>query len=144
MERGIKVSKLMKTLLLILLSFSLSGQILTKKQTDWVTRNDDAVHFYAVVAVGELSHGIQKLVFKEQSFGNRLLWDWIISQAAIFGKETYDCYKANPTGFNWNDVAPGELGCHVRLMFKVSWNDFKQVGFVPRKKKDNYSMAKDL
>jgi hypothetical protein len=135
----------MKLFLLILLfPFLCSSQILTQSQKDWMSDHDDVGHFYGVYAVGELSHGIQTLIYKERSFGKKLFIDWLISQAIIFGKETFDKYKANPTGFNGWDIPPGELGCHVRLMIKVSYEDFKQVGFKPRKKKDKYYLAKDL
>lgn len=112
----------MKLLLLILIPFYSFNQI----KIGETIIPDDALHFYGIVAVGEVSHGVQTLIYKERTIGKKLLIDWLISQAVIFGKEIYDCYKPNPTGFGWlTDVPPGQLGTHVRLMFKVSFNDFK-------------------
>lgn len=122
----------MKLLLYILIPFVSFGQFLNQGQKDFISKNDDAAHFYAVVGVGELSSHTQKILFKDQSLINSLFVDWIVCQLAIFGKETYDCLKANPTGFKGKDIAPGQLGAHVRIMVVFSWDDFKNGKKQPR------------
>ena len=135
----------MKTIFILLLfPFLFTAQI---KVNEKLTIPDDALHFYGVYAVGELSHGLQTLIYKDRTFAKKLLVDWCISQFVIFGKEVFDVYKANPTGFGgyqYSDIFVGQFGVHIRLMVKVSLNDFKQVGFVPRKKKHKYSLKRDL
>lgn len=130
----------MKILLLILFPFLSFTQI---KVNDFVIP-DDAMHFYGAVAVSETAYCTQTLLFKDQDEGWKIFLSWLTTQAAIFGKEIFDKYKANPTGFNLKeDVPPGELGSHTWVMFKISWNDFKKFGFVPRKKKNKYYLARE-
>ena len=38
-------------------------------------------------------------------------WLAVFSTAAVcIGKEVYDCYKKNPTGFSWDDLVADALG----------------------------------
>lgn len=119
----------MKLLLYILIPFLSFTQV---KVND-VVIPDDALHFYGIIAVGELSYGVQTLIYKERTLAKKLIIDWLVSQAVIFGKEVYDCYKSNPTGFRGEDIAPGQLGVHTRLMVKISIDDFKNHKSRPRK-----------
>lgn len=119
----------MKLLLLILIPFYSFNQI----KIGETIIPDDALHFYGIVAVGEVSHGVQTLIYKERTLAKKLFIDWLISQAVIFGKEVYDCYKENPTGFSGEDIAPGQLGAHTRLMVKISIDDFINHKSRPRK-----------
>jgi hypothetical protein len=130
----------MRFLFFILIPYLSFAQI---KVNDFVIP-DDAMHFYGAVAIAETAHCTQTLLFKDQDPFWKFFNSWLITQAAIFGKEIFDKYKRNPTGFNLiGDVPPGELGVHTWLMVKISINDFKQCGFVPRKKKNKYYLSRE-
>jgi len=131
----------MKTLALILITFSLTAQI---KVNEKVTIPSDALHFYGTVAICELSYGIQNLILKDQKPHNKFLI--CIGTAATIGvgKEIFDKHKANPTGFDKNDLATDAWAILCWIPFRICLNDFKQVGFIPRMKKDKYYLARDL
>jgi len=131
----------MKTIFLLLIPFLFTAQI---KVNEKVTVSSNALHFYGTVAVCELIYGIQNLILKDQKPRNKFLI--CIGTAATIGvgKEIFDKHKANPTGFDNNDLATDAWAMLCWIPFRICLNDFKQVGFIPRMKKDKYSLARDL
>lgn len=118
----------MKTLLLILLSFSLSGQNMSKSQKDWErfsTNHNDVVHFYAALTVDAAAYHIQSYAFPKWKPAKKILVSNLITLGAIFGKELWDKYKANPTGFNFEgDAVPGIWSIGIYDIFNVCKRDY--------------------
>jgi len=131
----------MKTIFLLLIPFLFTAQI---KVNEKVTIPSDALHFYGTVAVLELTYGIQNLILKDQKPHNKFLI--CIGTAGLIGlgKEVFDKHKANPTGFDKDDLGMDAWAIFCWIPFRICLNDFKQVGFIPRKKKDKYSLSRDL
>lgn len=113
----------MKYLFVLLFPLLIKGQY---KVNNRLVIPNDAMHFYGAVAASEMGYGIQTLLFKEQKESWKLFNTWLFTQMCIFGKEIFDKYKKNPTGFDLQyDVPPGELGSHSWLFCKISINDIR-------------------
>lgn len=129
--------------LFLLIPFFTFSQITVNK----VVIPDDAIHFYAEVAFCETIYQIQQELFPKQDSAWRLFNTWAVGQVAAFGKEIFDMYKRNPTGFQWTDIAPDQLGIHVYIMVRISLNDFRKymrevvTVFMPVKKRHKYKLS---
>ena len=109
--------------LLLLIPFFTFAQI---KVNDRITIPDGALHFYSEVLISESTYRIQTLLFPKQKHEWKLFNTWLVGQAVAFGKEIFDKYKRNPTGFSWEDIANDELGIHSWLMWKIAITDYRR------------------
>jgi len=109
--------------LLLLIPFFTFAQI---KVNDRITIPDGALHFYTEVLIGESAYRVQGLLFPKQKHEWKLFNAWLTCQVAAFGKEIFDKYKRNPTGFSWDDIANDELGSHSWLMWKIAITDYRR------------------
>jgi len=108
----------MKTILLILFPFLLSSQ------TDWMTKNNDAVHFYTAFGINEAAYQIQSYAFPKWKPARKVLVSNLVTLAAIFGKEFCDSHKANPTGVSKPDILNGIWSIPVYDIWNVCRRDF--------------------
>lgn len=136
----------MKILLLILLSFSLSAQKPSspKPVRQWLSDHNDAAHFYGSCLVNDVYYSTQGLIWKDWTPTKKLFFSNAMTLATISAKEYYDTKKANPTGWGWGDWLTGLWAMVIYTLFRICLNDFRQVGLIPRKKKNNYYLSKDL
>lgn len=136
----------MKTLLLILISFTCFGQ--QNKPPEpvpaFITKYNAEVHFYGSILVNDAAYSIQGLIWKDWTPTKKLIISNIVTLGAITLKEVFDMHKANPTGFSKDDFFIGLWAMPIYIMVRICINDFRQVGLIPRKKKNKYSLAKDL
>jgi len=132
----------MKYLILILLSLGMRGQ--NKAPEPFTTKYNAEVHFYGAFLVNDIAYSAQGLVFPDWTPTKKLLISNAMTLATITAKETLDKYKSKPTGFGWGDFFIGLWSMAIYTIFRICLNNFREVGLIPRKKKDKYSLAKDL
>ena len=123
--------KLMKTLLLILLSFTLSAQKIPS----------DAKHVYATCGI---THAVGWVVQnKTDRPGLSCLIGMSSGMLVGLGKEYIWDRKLGKGEFSKLDIANDAWGCLLGgLTLRVAI-DWKEVGFIPRKKKDKYFIGKE-
>jgi len=142
----------MKTILLILISFSLFGQSpqspapssAPRPARQWLSDHNDAVHFYSSCFANDIYYSTQGLIWKDWTPTKKLLFSNAMTLATISGKEFYDTKKANPTGWSWDDWLTGLWAMAIYTIVRICLNDFREIGLLPRKRKDKYYIGKDL
>lgn len=136
----------MKTLLLILISFTLSAQYNRPPEPvpAFITKYNAEVHFYGSCLINDVAYTVQGLIWPDMKPAKKLLISNAVTLSCITLKETYDIYKANPTGFSKPDFFTGLWAMAIYTVVRICINDFRQVGLIPRKKKNKYYLAKDL
>lgn len=122
----------MKTLILILISFSLSGQKIPS----------DAKHVYATCAI---THFVGWGIYhKTDRIGLSCLSGMASGMLVGLGKEYIWDKKLGKGEFSKLDLTSDAWGCLLGgITLRVAF-DFKQVGLIPRKKKNKYYIGKDL
>lgn len=140
----------MKTLILILLSLSLTAQSpqgqprAEQPVRNWLSTHNDAAHFYGSCLVNDFSYSTQGLIWKDWTPAKKLLFSNVTTLGMISLKEAYDIKKPNPTGWSWDDFFMGVWAMLIYTLVRICINDFRGNGLIPRKKKNNYYIGKDL
>ena len=136
----------MKTLLLIFLSLSLSAQYNKPPEPvpAFITKYNAECHFYGSCLINDVAYTLQGLIWPDRTPTKKLLLSNAVTLTCITLKETYDIYKANPTGFGKMDFFVGVWAMAIYTVVRICINDFRQVGLIPRKKKNKYYIGKDL
>lgn len=112
----------MKTIIIILISFSLSGQNDFKKFT---SKHNEASHFYGSILSNEVTYQLQTFVKPEWGVGKKILVSNLFTTSLVFGKEFYDMRKRNPTGFSGMDIFFGCWGTVIFNMVKICVEHYK-------------------
>ena len=122
----------MKTLLFIFLSFSLSAQKLP----------DDVKHVYATCAITHfVGWGVY---YRTDNPGLSCVIGMGSGLIVGLGKEYIWDRKLKRGEFSNRDLASDAWGCLLGGITLRCAIDYKNVGLVPRKKKDKYFIGKDL
>ena len=132
----------MKTIILILLAFGMRAQ--NKAPEPFTSKYNSEVHFYGAFLVNDIAYSAQGLAFPDWTPTKKLVFSNAMTLATITAKEVYDVRKAKPTGFGWTDFFVGLWSMAIYTIFRICLNNFREVGLIPRKKKDKYSLAKDI
>ena len=121
----------MRAIFLILLSFTLSAQKIP----------DDAKHVYATCAI---THAVGwGVYYKTDKPGLSCVIGMGAGMIAGLGKEYIWDKKLDKGTFSKLDLASDAWGCllgGITLRCAIDW---KEVGFIPRKKKDKYFIGKE-
>lgn len=109
----------MRILILILLSFTLSGQKIPS----------DAKHFYTTVGICEATYHTQRLLLPKQKEHNRFLISAGTALTLGISKEIFDakrCNREKRTGFDKMDLATDCWGLLCWVPFRICLNDYKR------------------
>lgn len=71
-----------------------------------------------MITKDKIFHFIVGLVFG-LSYYFIALWSFVFGSIAFLGKEVYDKYKPNPTGFDWCDIIADYLGFATGLIIAI-------------------------
>jgi len=110
------------TILIICLSFNMIGQ---NKIIEFYKKRPDAAHAHGSLILNETFYQVQKVCFKKQKFGFRLLISNLLTGACLVAKEVYDVHKQNPTGFSKPDLLVGGFQIPVYDIIRICDKDFK-------------------
>lgn len=133
------------TILILLLAFAMKGQNRAPRPVEaFTTKYNSEVHFYGAFLVNDIAYSAQGLAFPDWTPTKKLLISNAMTLATITAKEVYDVRKAKPTGWGWTDFFIGLWSMAIYTIFRICLNNFREVGLIPRKKKDKYSLAKDI
>jgi len=71
-----------------------------------------------MIAKDKIFHFIVGLVFG-LSYYFVALWAVLFGTVIFVGKEVYDIYKPNPTGFDWMDILADYTGFSIGLLIAI-------------------------